>query len=100
MTNKQSKEVFGIVLELGFLLMSIMSQASLPSRFEQCVLNVLSGMRCRVAKLLELSQEDIKEVMVETKAGMAKMFNSSDETDKELDEAIATFINGHEEAQA
>ena len=95
--NKQMK-VFKIVVEMGMMIMSLMSQVKMDHRTERMSLDVLSMMQSRVCALLGLSTTQVEEIWREAKCGMRDMMESM--TPEEASELADRMSKDEEKARA
>jgi hypothetical protein len=97
MNKDNAKRILAIQVEMGMMVMSLMSQADLDDKTERMTLHVLSAMQGETAILLNLTMEDVKEVWRETKCGIRDL--KANMTPEQAEELSKILLDG-EEAKA
>ena len=95
MTNKEnSKQILAIQVEMGMMVMSLMSEIEIDSKTEERTLQVLSMMQSKTCKLLDLSMSEVQEVWRDVKFAIRDLKRNF--SLEQLDEIATSFEDGTE----
>ena len=98
MTNKKnSKQILAIQVEMGMMVMSLLSESNVDNKTEERTLQVLSMMQAKTCKLLDLSMSEVQEVWRDVKCGIRDLKRNFS---LEQLEEIATSLEDGTEGQA